>query len=158
MAMALAGLFIYLTGCAGFPGAASKDASLGSRVMEAISDAVYEVVVLKPTKDSLQYEKPLPMDLLPYSIRTDKYYSVGTAFAISPSEFVSAAHVMNLGSGSQFKEAFLRDREGKVYSIERVLKYLTNSSTFDLTRAASSLYKRISTRVTTVPSGRCESR
>jgi hypothetical protein len=126
MAIALAGLFIYLTGCAGFPGAASKDASLGSRVMDAISDAVYEVVVLKPTKDSLQYEKPLPMDLLPYSIRTDKYYSVGTAFAISPSEFVSAAHVMNLGSGSQFKEAFLRDREGKVYSIEKVLKYSKN--------------------------------
>jgi serine protease Do len=126
MAIALAGLFIYLTGCAGFPGAASKDTSLGSRVMDAISDAVYEVVVLKPTKDSLQYEKPLPMDLLPYSIRMDKYYSVGTAFAISPSEFVSAAHVMNLGSGSQFKEAFLRDREGKVYSIEKVLKYSKN--------------------------------
>jgi hypothetical protein len=82
--------------------------------------------VLKPTKDSLQYEKPLPMDLIPYSIRTDKYYSIGTAFAISPSEFVSAAHVMNLGSGSQFKEAFLRDRQGNVYPIEKVLKYSKN--------------------------------
>jgi hypothetical protein len=30
---------------------------------------------------------------------------------------------MNLGSGSQFKEAFLRDRQGKVYPIEKVLKY-----------------------------------
>ena len=126
MVFALVGLFFYLTGCAGLPGAASKDASLGSRVMDTISEAVYEVVVLKPTKDSLQYEKPLPMDLIPYSIRTDKYYSVGTAFAISPSEFVSAAHVMNLGSGSQFKEAFLRDRQGKVYSIEKVLKYSKN--------------------------------
>lgn len=126
MVFALVGLFLYLTGCAGLPGAASKDASLGSRVMDTISEAVYEVVVLKPTKDSLQYEKPLPMDLIPYSIRTDKYYSVGTAFAISPSEFVSAAHVMNLGSGSQFKEAFLRDRQGKVYSIEKVLKYSKN--------------------------------
>jgi hypothetical protein len=117
------GIFLYLTGCAGLPGPASKNASLGSRVMDTISEAVYEVVVLKPTKDSLQYEKPLPMDLIPYSIRTDKYYSIGTAFAISPSEFVSAAHVMNLGSGSQFKEAFLRDRQGKVYPIEKVLKY-----------------------------------
>jgi len=126
MVFALVGLFLYLTGCAGLPGAASKDASLGSRVMDTISEAVYEVVVLKPTKDSLQYEKPLPMDLIPYSIRTDKYYSVGTAFAISPFEFVSAAHVMNLGSGSQFKEAFLRDRQGKVYSIEKVLKYSKN--------------------------------
>ena len=126
MIFALVGLFLYLTGCAGLPGAASKDASLGSPVMDTISEAVYEVVVLKPTKDSLQYEKPLPMDLIPYSIRTDKYYSVGTAFAISSSEFVSAAHVMNLGSGSQFKEAFLRDSQGKVYSIEKVLKYSKN--------------------------------
>jgi len=117
------GVFLCLAGCAGLPGAASKNASLGSRVMDTISEAVYEVVVLKPTKDSLEYEKPLPMDLIPYSIRTDKYYSIGTAFAISPSEFVSAAHVMNLGSGSQFKEAFLRDRQGKVYSIEKIVKY-----------------------------------
>ena len=118
--------FQYLIGCAGFPGTASQDTSLNSAVMDAISDAVYEVVVPKPTRDSLQYEKPLPMDLLPYSIRTDNYYSVGTAFAISPSEFVSAAHVMNLGSGSQFKEIFLRDKEGRVYSIEKVLKYSKN--------------------------------
>jgi hypothetical protein len=126
MIIALGGIFLCLVGCAGLPGSASKDASLGPRVMDTISEAVYEVVVLKPTKDSLQYEKPLPMDLIPYSIRTDKYYSIGTAFAISSSEFVSAAHVMNLGSGSQFKEAFLRDRQGKVYAIEKILKYSKN--------------------------------
>ena len=87
-------LFLYLIGCAGFHGADPKGTTLDSRVMDAISDAVYEVVEPKPTTDSLQYEKPLPMDLLPYSVRTDKYYSIGTAFAISPSEFVSAAHWM----------------------------------------------------------------
>jgi len=116
-------VLVYLIGCGGFRGAATKDTTLDARVMDAISDAVYEVVVPKPTNDSLQYEKALPMDLLPYSVRTDKYYSVGTAFAISPSEFVSAAHVMNLGSGSQFKEIFLRDTKKKVYSIGKVLKY-----------------------------------
>jgi serine protease Do len=119
-------LFPFLIGCAGLSGTPPRGTSLDSRMMDAISDAVYEVVVPKPVKDSLQYEKPLPMDLLPYSIRTDKYYSIGTAFAISPSEFVSAAHVMNLGSGSQFKEIFLRDREGKVYSVDKVLKYSKN--------------------------------
>jgi len=119
-------LFPYLIGCAGLPGTPPKGTTLDSRVMDTISEAVYEVVVLKPVKDSLQYEKPLPMDLLPYSIRTDKYYSIGTAFAISPSEFVSAAHVMNLGSGSQFQEIFLRDKEGKVYSVDKVLKYSKN--------------------------------
>jgi hypothetical protein len=116
-------VLLYLTGCGGLGGAIQRDTTLDSRVMDAISDAVYEVVAPKPTDDSLQYEKPLPMDLLPYSVRTDKYFSVGTAFAISPSEFVSAAHVMNLGSGSQFKEIFLRDKKGKVYSIGKVLKY-----------------------------------
>ncbi len=126
MTMLWVGLSLCLIGCAGLPGAASNDTSLGSREMDTISEAVYEVVVLKPTKDSLQYEKPLPMDLLPYAIRTDKYYSVGTAFAISSSEFVSAAHVMNLGNGSQFKEFFLRDGWGEVYAIEKILKYSKN--------------------------------
>jgi hypothetical protein len=116
-------VLLCLIGCGGLRGAGSKDTTLDSRVMDAISDAVYEVVAPKPTNDSLQYEKPLPMDLLPYSVRTDKYYSVGTAFAISPSEFVSAAHVMNLGSASQLKEIFLRDKKGKVYSIGKILKY-----------------------------------
>jgi len=125
-AVVLVGLFLGLSGCAGVSGKASKDTSISSSVMDAISDTVYEVVVPKPTKDSLQYEKPLPMDLMPYSVRTDKYFSIGTAFAISPSEFVSAAHVLNLGGGSQFKEALLRDKAGKVYSIEKILKYSKN--------------------------------
>lgn len=123
LAIALILFFPYFIGCAGLQGGASKDATLDSRVMDVVSDAVYEVVVPKPANDPLQYEKPLPMDLLPYSVRTDKYYSVGTAFAISPSEFVSAAHVVNLGSGSQFKKIFLRDKKGKVYPIGKVLKY-----------------------------------
>ena len=119
-------LSFYLTACAGLSGAPPRDTSLAPRVMETISQAVYEVVVPKPSKDSLEYEKPLPLELLPYSVRTDKYYSVGTAFAISPTEFVSAEHVMKLGSGSQYKEVFLRDREGKVHSIEKILKYSKN--------------------------------
>ncbi len=126
MTLLWVGLFLCLIGCAGLHGAASDETSLGSRELDLISEAVYEVVVPKPTKDSLQYEKPLPMDLLPYAVRTDKYFSVGTAFAISAYEFVSAAHVMNLGNGSQFKEFFLRDRRGKVYAIEKILKYSKN--------------------------------
>lgn len=115
-------IFPFLIGCAVFNGEVSNS-TLDSHVLDAISNAVYEVVVPKPVKDSLQYEKPLPMDLLPYTVRTDKYYSIGTAFAISPSEFVSAAHVMNLGSASQFKEIFLRDSKGNVHPVGDVLKY-----------------------------------
>lgn len=63
------------------------------------------------------------MHLIPYSIRTDKYYSIGTAFAIGPTEFVTAAHVMNLGLESQFKEVCLRDKDGNIYEIDKITKY-----------------------------------
>jgi serine protease Do len=122
----LTGLFLSLVAVAAAADMEATSTSPDASQIEAISNAVFEVVMTKPTKDSLQYEKPLPLELLPYSIRTDKYYSVGTAFAIGPSEFVSAAHVMNLGMGSQSKEYFLRDKEGKIYPIDKILKYSSN--------------------------------
>jgi len=91
--------------------------------MEAIAESTFEVVVPKPEKDSLSYEKPLPLDLLPYTIRKDKYYPIGTAFAISPDRFVSAVHVMNLGLRSQYPQVYLRDKGGKVYAIDKFVKY-----------------------------------
>jgi hypothetical protein len=123
---AIALLALILTACATTPGAAPVDASLSEDALKSINRSVLEVVVPKPVQDSLQYEKPLPLDLLPYAVRTDKYYSIGTAFAISPTNFVSAAHVMFIGSGSQFREVYLRDGRGKVYQIDRVLKYSRN--------------------------------
>jgi serine protease Do len=117
---------ISMAGCAKVPGGVPVDVSLSSEALDTVSNAVLEVVVPKPETDSLRYEKQLPMDLLPYSIRTDKYYSIGTAFAISPSQFVSAAHVMFLGSGSQFGEVYLRDKEGNIHHIDKIIKYSWN--------------------------------
>src|SRR5512139_3696097 len=97
--------------------------ALDKNSLETIQNATFEVVVKKPTKDSLKYEKPLPLDLLPYAIRNDKYYSVGTAFAIAKNQFVTAAHVLNLGLESQFDGYSLRDRNGNIYPIDKVLKY-----------------------------------
>lgn len=89
-----------------------------------VEEAVFEVVVPKPVQDSLTYEKALPLDLIPYAIRTDKYYSMGTAFAIGPDQFITAAHVMwNLEQESQFKETFLRDSKGNIYAIDKITKY-----------------------------------
>jgi serine protease Do len=103
---------------------ASRQNTLDEGIVGLVRDSVFEVVTPKPLQDSLSYEKPLPLELIPYSIRNDKYYSIGTAFAIGPDEFVSAAHVMNLGVvDSQQKEVFLRDGEGKVYGIDQILKY-----------------------------------
>ncbi len=99
---------------------------LDETIMGTIGDAVFEAVVPKPADDPLTYEKPLPLDLLPYSIRTDKYYSVGTAFAIGPNQFVTAAHVTNLGTESQYPEFYLRDRNGGVYPVDRITKFSSN--------------------------------
>ncbi len=114
--LALAGLFIPVN-------SAYADDALNAKTLDAISEAVFEVVVPKPAEDSLSYEKPLPLHLIPYSIRNDKYYAVGTAFAIGPSEFVSAAHVTLLGVESHFKEAAIRDKAGRVYQIDKINGY-----------------------------------
>lgn len=103
--------------------AGASAATLGPKVLELIQDATFEVVVRKPTEDSLSYEKPLPFDLLPYAVRTDQYYSVGTAFAIGPNVLASAAHVFGLTAASQHTDLAVRDRDGRVYDIDQVLKY-----------------------------------
>lgn len=100
-----------------------QNVALDQHTLDVIRAATFEVVVKKPTKDSLTYEKPLPVDLLPYSVRNDKYYSIGTAFAIAPDRFVSAAHVLNLDTDSQYAEFALRDKSGNVYAIDKILKY-----------------------------------
>lgn len=112
---------VFIVAC--IPNYASADSALESNALKRIHDAVFEVVVPKPTKDSLTYEHPLPLHLIPYAIRTDKYYSIGTAFAIGPKELVTAAHVMNVESESQFKEVYVRDRDGNVYAIDKITKY-----------------------------------
>ena len=114
---------LILYGFISLPNTTFADTSLRGNTLDIISRAVFEVVVSKPIKDSLSYERPLPMDLLPFSIRTDKYYPIGTAFAISPTEFVSAAHVANLGLDNRFGEISLRDKEGKVYRLDKIVKY-----------------------------------
>ncbi|MHB8844833.1 MAG: S1 family peptidase [Nitrospirota bacterium] len=119
-------LLTLIAAWAAVPGVTTAETSLSEDVLNAVKRSVLEVVVPKPEQDSLQYEKPLPLDLLPFSVRTDKYYSIGTAFAISATDFVSAAHVMPIGNGSQFREVYLRDGQGKVYPIDQVLKYSRN--------------------------------
>ena len=92
----------------------SPAVTLDKEIISQVKKAVFEVVVPKPVEKNITYEKPLPMDLVPYAVRTDKYYSVGTAFAIGANKFVTAEHVMNLLVDSQFKEMFLRDKEGNI--------------------------------------------
>ena len=117
---ALAALvFVILSGAS----ASAHAAELSSSVQQSIRAATFEVVQLKPPDGDVTYERPLPLELIPYQQRIDKYRSIGTAFAIGPNRYVTAAHVINLGTGSQFGPPALRDTGGKVYDIDQVLKY-----------------------------------
>jgi len=103
-------------------GMAHADSTLNPSLLPEIQSATFEVVAAKP-KDTLTYEKPLPMDLLPYQERTDKYYSIGTAFAIGPNTYVTAAHVLMIGYQSLWGPPELRDASGKVYAIDKIEKF-----------------------------------
>jgi serine protease Do len=103
-------------------------ATLAPGVLQKLSNATFEVVLAKPVADPLTYEKPLPLELIPYRERTDKFQSIGTAFAIGPNLFVSAAHVIIAGNGSQYGPLELRDAGGTTFKIDKIIKY---SSTED---------------------------
>jgi hypothetical protein len=92
-------------------------------LQKAVRAATFEVVLRKESSDPLSYEKPLPLELIPYVIRNDAYWSIGTAFAIGPATFVSASHVLLLAVGSQFGAPALRDSDGHVYPVDKVLKF-----------------------------------
>lgn len=96
---------------------------LREEVLEALRKATFEVVVEKPQADPLSYEKELPFDLLPYRVRNDKYQAIGTAFALEGGQFVSAAHVVSLGSESVRRRIQLRDSEGRIVALDRILKF-----------------------------------
>ncbi|GAB2538960.1 S1 family peptidase [Rhodanobacter koreensis] len=108
---------------AGLCSAATQAASLDPAVLPKIQAATFEVVAAKPVNDPLTYEKPLPMELLPYQERNDKYYSIGTAFALGNNRYVTAAHVLQVGIGSLWGEPALRDAGGHVYAIGKIEKY-----------------------------------
>ncbi|HTV80499.1 MAG TPA: serine protease [Steroidobacteraceae bacterium] len=103
---------------------AARADSLDSATQQQIVAATFEVVQMKPPEDGpVTYERVLPMDLIPYQQRVDKYRSIGTAFAIGPNQYVTAGHVLSVGEGSQFGPPALRDGAGNVYEIDKVLKY-----------------------------------
>ncbi|MBD8880129.1 trypsin-like peptidase domain-containing protein [Rhodanobacter sp. 7MK24] len=98
-------------------------ASLDAALLPKIQAATFEVVQAKPVNDPLTYEKPLPLDLLPYQERTDKYYSIGTAFAIGHGRYVTAGHVLMVGMNSLWGPPELRDGAGHVYPIAKIEKF-----------------------------------
>ena len=94
----------------------SAMAAVTPDMQKAIRAATFEVVRKKPEHDPLEYEKPLPFELLPYSERTDAYQSIGTAFALGNNTYVTAAHVLKASINSQYGPPALRASNGTVSS------------------------------------------
>jgi serine protease Do len=112
-------LVLLLVAWAGQAAAADVSAELQRRIRAS----TFEVVMKKPPEEAVRYEKPLPLELLPYIERTDLYRSVGTAFAIGPNRYVTAAHVLIAGIGSQFGAPALRSSSGVVHPIASIQKF-----------------------------------
>ena len=88
-----------------------------------VRSATLEVVIALPKTDQLTYEKTLPLELLPFALRNASHVPIGTAFCIGRNQYLSAAHVLNAGIGSQWGAPVLRDQTGKLYEIGELLKY-----------------------------------
>jgi serine protease Do len=110
---------IVAMGLAGRVHAASPDPSLVGK----INAATFEVVIPRAVDDPLTYEKPLPLELLPYQERTDKYFSIGTAFALGNNRYVTAGHVLMVAVGDLTGPPALRDAAGHVYTIDKIEKF-----------------------------------
>ena len=100
----------------------SASGPLSAANLSLVRNAVFEVVLEKPVNDATVYERDLNWDNVPYAIRSDNYYSIGTAFAISKTELITAFHVINLGFESKsHNRYFVRDSDGNIYEVDQVL-------------------------------------
>jgi hypothetical protein len=88
-----------------------------------LSQGVFQVVVPRVEDDGVQYKEPLPVDLLPYEVRNDKFVSIGTAFAISPTHFVTAAHLFAMPLKTSIEHYYLRNASGVPHEIGTVTKF-----------------------------------
>lgn len=103
---------------------AAHAGTLSPSLLPQVEAATFEVVAAKPAHDPLTYAEPLPLDLLPDQQRNDKYNSIGTAFAIGPNRYVTAAHVLLTSRNSLWGPLLLRDDQGHVYAIDKVQKFV----------------------------------
>ena len=93
-----------------------------ARAFDLVQNAVFEIVQLKPDEDSTVYEGEIDWSVIPFNIRNDPYNSIGTAFAISETELITAFHVVNLWLESLvFDRYFIRNQAGEVFELDQVV-------------------------------------
>lgn len=122
IAVAVAGCAIAVFTTPPAVAATATQPNLSPSVLASIEAATFEVVAAKP-KDTLTYANPLPLSLLPYQQRTDKYHSIGTAFEIGRNRFVTAGHVLLAGNRSLWGPLALRNAKGQVFPIDKIEKF-----------------------------------
>jgi serine protease Do len=113
-----------IAGALGFAWACTASAAtLDASLLPRVRAATFEVVAAKADESKVVYEKPLPLDQIPFQQRNDKYRSVGTAFAIGGGRFVTAMHVFIDGIDSLQGPLSLRDEQGHVFAIDKVVSF-----------------------------------
>ncbi len=98
---------------------------LKKNVIKKIYPAIVEVVIPKQEDKGIVYQRPLPFDQLDYKQRNDKFYAIGTAFFISPTRLISAAHVIPADEYSTYKDYKIRTSDGEVFDIGKIYRYST---------------------------------
>ncbi|HJW32436.1 MAG TPA: serine protease [Holophagaceae bacterium] len=102
----------------------AQEPSLPASTKQKVASACFEVVIRRQdeAKDPVTYEKPLPWDLVPFNIRNDPYFSIGTAFAVSANELITAHHVFqSLHASRTFQTCYIRDADQKVFEVDQIL-------------------------------------
>ena len=112
-------LIFSLTACTG----SEQKSELSSGQIKAYKKGIFEVVVLKQENENITYKKELPLHLIPFEQRNDKFISIGTAFSIEKSKYLSAAHVIQMETATPSEDYFLRDWQGKIYKIKNIHRY-----------------------------------
>ena len=134
-ALAIGVVAFFVLSCTSIPQAGKGAvATLPEEQLQLVQASCFEVVTEKPKQDSLTYDKPLNWDLQDFAIRNDKYIPIGTAFAISANELVTAAHVVGLTPRSLiYTTLFIREKTkeaGKtverVYEVENIRAFSNN--------------------------------
>jgi len=115
-------IIMALTVATSFSAFAQKE-ELTSAQIKKYKSGIFEVVTAKLV-DKTVYRDEFPHEIIPFHIRNDKHYSVGTAFLIKDNTFVSAAHVFNLEYYSLFSKGYaVRDGKGNLFTISKIEKY-----------------------------------
>lgn len=108
---------------AGLAAPTASAAALGAALEKRARAATFEVIVPKRPEGPLRYERPLPLELIPFALRQDAYQPIGTAFALDNGRFVTAAHVLAAAMTAPYESVSIRGQGGDVHEIADIHQF-----------------------------------